>query len=172
MTAAYSGNSSYSSATGTTSETVNKATPSVAASASPRSNTTGEVTFSVTVGGTGFARTGSVMVTDGTRRCTIATLSASGRGSCRIAERTGTYTVTATYSGDANYTSATGTTSETVNKSRSGVPMARTATNQSCEIGGWNTETMIEGSYAVSDARRHDATTRTTEVARVAELKL
>jgi large repetitive protein len=154
-TATYAGNASYSAASRTTSETVNKAAPSVAVSASPRPTTTGRVTFRVVVRGmTGLQRTGSVVVTDGTRRCTIAALNTSGRGSCRIAERIGTYTVTATYSGDANYTSATGTTSETVNNSRSGEPMARTSTSQPCEIRGCNTETMIEGSHAVSDAGR------------------
>jgi alpha-tubulin suppressor-like RCC1 family protein len=117
VTASYSGNANYVSATDTMSETVNKAVPSVVVSASPSPGTAGNVTYSVTVGGeTRFERTGSVTVSDGTRTCTM-TLSGDS-GNCVITEPAGMYAVTATYSGNANYTSATGMTSESVHSAR------------------------------------------------------
>jgi hypothetical protein len=72
------------------------------------------VTYYVYAAGViGTAPTGSVTVSDGTNSCSIPALS-SGSGDCAIAEAAGSYTVTASYSGDANYTPASGFLDETV----------------------------------------------------------
>jgi len=66
-------------------------------------------------GVTGFTPTGSVSVSDGHHRiCSIPSLSPTGRGKCTITEPKGQFLVTATYSGDSNYGSASGNVSETV----------------------------------------------------------
>jgi hypothetical protein len=72
----------------------------------------------VTVQGfSGTAATGSVTVSDGTNSCSIASLSSSA-GACSIDEAAGTYTVSASYSGDNNYTVATGSKNETVERGK------------------------------------------------------
>jgi hypothetical protein len=113
ITATYSGDSNYSLTTGTASETVSPATPTV--SVTPQAGaTTGPVSYGVTVAGPAGAvvPTGSVTVSDGTNSCGISL--ASGSGSCSIAEGAGSYDITANYSSDSNYTTATGTAVETV----------------------------------------------------------
>jgi hypothetical protein len=96
--------------------TVVRATPSVHITATPSPASLGVVMYHVTVSGAGPTPTGSVTVSDGTRSCTIATLSGAGTGTCAYGEPAGTWTVTASYSGDANYVPATGTISEPVAK--------------------------------------------------------
>jgi hypothetical protein len=85
--------------------TVAKATPKMTLTGSSSSHGAGPVTYSVVVtGAAGLVPRGSVTVGDGAgRTCTIAALSVSGGGSCTITEPLGTYTVTASYAGDAAY---------------------------------------------------------------------
>ena len=118
VTATYAGNTNYNAAAATTTETVDTATPTVTVTGSPNPATgPRSVTYSVSVKGVaGFTPTGSVSVSDGTLTCTIAALNGSGNGSCAISEPSGTYTVTASYAGSANYTAASGTSTETVGK--------------------------------------------------------
>jgi hypothetical protein len=86
--------------------------------AKPASAKTGKVTYTVTVVGvTGIIPTGSVSVSDGAGgTCTISSLNSSGKGNCKIVEAAGSYTVTATYSGDGNYNSAVFSIHKTVDK--------------------------------------------------------
>jgi Bacterial Ig-like domain (group 3) len=117
VTAAQSGNASYTAASAV-SQTfqISQDTPKVVVASSPAPAKVGQVTYTVTVNGvSGTAATGSVTVSDGTNNCTIASLS-SGAGSCSIAEAAGTYTIKASYSGDTNYTAATGSKKVTVAK--------------------------------------------------------
>ena len=96
---------------------VGTASPTVTVSGVPNPATTGPVSYSVLVTGAGATPTGSVSVSDGQGgSCIIASLG-SGSGSCSITENASgsPYTVTGTYSGDANYSSGTSTTAETVN---------------------------------------------------------
>ena len=103
--AGYFGDHNYTSASGTLSETVAKATPTVTLTATPANAKKGKVTYKVTVtGATGFTPTGTVVVSDGKRTCHF-TLS-SGKGSCSITEPAGKFTITATYGGNSNYTPA------------------------------------------------------------------
>ena len=116
VTASYSGDLNYTSATGKTTETVAKATPTVSVSGQSGA-VTGPVSYKVTVSGAGATPTGSVSVSDGTNTCSITSLT-NGSGTCSITENAAEspFSVAASYSGDGNYTSATGKTTETVAK--------------------------------------------------------
>ena len=110
--------------TASISYTVGPATPSVHITATPSPASLGVVTYHVTVAGGTTTPTGSVTVSDGTRSCSIATLNGAGAGSCAFGEPAGTYSVKASYSGDANYVAATGTLSESVAKATPTVHLA------------------------------------------------
>jgi photosystem II stability/assembly factor-like uncharacterized protein len=128
VTAAQSGNSSYVAAQ-PVSRTfqISQGTPKVVVTATPVPATLGPVTYHVTVKGfSGTAATGNVTVSDGTNTCNIASLS-SGAGECSINEAAGSYTVTASYSGDTNYVAATGTKKETVEKGKATVAITPSA---------------------------------------------
>ena len=87
------------------------ASPTVTVSGVPNPATTGPVSYSVLVTGAGATPTGSVSVSGGQGgSCIIASLG-SGSGSCSITENASEspYTVTGTYSGDANYSSGNST---------------------------------------------------------------
>jgi hypothetical protein len=143
LTVTYSGDSIYyGTAHGTTSVTVIYVavlTPTVTvapASGSIDSSQTYSVT--VTVAGSGATPTGTVTLASGSYTSAAQTLATTG--SCTAAQCTitipsnslsnGTDTLTATYSGDANYASGTGTASVTVTKS----DFALTATSPSASI--------------------------------------
>jgi len=115
VTASYSGDTNYNPGSGTTSEAVGLGTPDVNVSGAAGA-VTGPVSYSVTVTGDGATPTGSVTVSDGQGgTCDILSLVA-GAGSCSITENASgsAFSVTASYSGDTNYTGGSGTTSETV----------------------------------------------------------
>ena len=80
----------------------------------PDPSTPGQaVAVSVSVSGSGTTPTGTVAITGADTNCTISL--ASGSGSCNAVFNTvGAKTITATYSGDANYVSSVGTASHTV----------------------------------------------------------
>jgi hypothetical protein len=96
---------------------IDVASPKVAlkASANPAPHPE-TVVYSVTVSGVaGITPTGTVSISDGQGgTCNTDALDSSGKASCEITEGTGTYTVTASYSGDSNYKSATKSLSEKV----------------------------------------------------------
>jgi hypothetical protein len=129
VTAAQSGNSSYTAAQ-PVSRTfqISQATPRVVVTASPVPATLGSVTYTATVKGvSGTAATGTVAVSDGSGgSCLIGSLSA-GAGSCSIDEAAGSYTVTASYSGDTNYLAASGTKKQTVRKGKATVAITPSA---------------------------------------------
>jgi len=118
LTVSYSGDSNYSSATGTASVTVTtpltptvKATPAV--STLPMSSS---LSVGVAVTGSGATPTGSVTLSGGGYTSAATSLS-SGSATIVIPASSlsvGADTLTVTYSGDANYSSATGTASVTV----------------------------------------------------------
>ena len=109
------------------SDVIGQATPDVTVTPSSDPAPNGDVAYEVGVTGLGATATGTVSVTDGTHTCT-RTL-ASGTASCSFAEAAGPYTITATYGGDTNYLSATGSGTETVEQAPSFTsPNAATAT--------------------------------------------
>ncbi len=122
VAAAFPGDQVYaaSSSTPTTVQVAKGATTTtIRATTDPAQ--TGPVDYEVTVTGAGAPPTGTVSVTDGHRSCTVV-LAASGpstsAGTCSLdqAASGSPYTVRASYRGDANDRSSTGTTTETVEK--------------------------------------------------------
>jgi photosystem II stability/assembly factor-like uncharacterized protein len=129
VTAAQDGNSDYTAAQ-SVSQTfqISQGTPkSVKVTATPVPAVLGSVTYHVTVKGfSGTAPTGTVTVSDGTSTCSIDSLTA-GAGTCSIDESAGTYTVTASYSGDNNYMAATGSKNQVVQKAKPTVSITPSA---------------------------------------------
>ncbi len=119
VTATYSGDSNYQGSTATTSFTIDKARTSFSASANPTSTTYGiDVILSergLVTAGDGVAPTGTVTYTANGSTLCAATLPSS---SCTTTSPlgTGTYAVTATYSGDSNYVGSTAATSFTIDQ--------------------------------------------------------
>ncbi len=107
VTATYSGDSNFAAQTTTTPLTITKATPSFTEAAAPASIVYGSQDTLSDSGLPGGA-TGIVTFASGGSTLCVATLSAT---SCQTASSlaVGTYPVTATYSGDGNYNTATAT---------------------------------------------------------------
>jgi hypothetical protein len=107
VTAAYSGNSTFAPQTTTTTLTITKATPTFSENAAPASIVYGSQD-TLSDSGLPVAATGTVTFASGGSTLCVATIPAT---SCQTAATlgAGTYPVTATYSGDGSYNSATAT---------------------------------------------------------------
>jgi hypothetical protein len=127
LTVSYSGNTSYNATSGTTVVMVTattpptKTTPKVTVTPSASSITTTQpLTVAVTVAGTGTSTavsTGTVTLSGGGITTQTATLSGTGSASFTISSgslTTGADTLTVSYSGDSNYTTASGVGTVTV----------------------------------------------------------
>ncbi|MGX1855328.1 beta strand repeat-containing protein [Streptomyces sp. NPDC055299] len=123
VTATYNGDDSFTASTGADSQTVGLASSSTAMTSTPDPSTVGQqVTFTATVTtlppGSGTP-TGTVTFDFGDGSPTTTALLADGAtdtGHSYTDAAGSPYTVTATYNGDANYTSSSGTDTQTVNK--------------------------------------------------------
>ena len=115
LTATYPGDTTYSGSSGAVAHTVVGKSDSTTtiSSHTPDPSMLGQaiaVLYSVT--GPGGAPTGVVTVTDGTQSCSALV----GDGACMLTLTTaGVKTLTATYSGDADFNGSSGTASHTVN---------------------------------------------------------
>ena len=115
--AAYSGDTSYAASSGTTAQTVNAATTTTGATSSLNpSEYEQSVTFTATV--TPTPDGGTVNFTYGaTTLCSNVSLT-SGKATCAYAALpVGSDTVTATYSGDTNYSGSSGMVAQSVSSS-------------------------------------------------------
>ncbi len=120
LTATYNGDANYTASSGTASHTVApaKAASSTAITAdTPDPSVPGQaVVVNVTVSGAGLpAPSGTVDITGANTNCSI--LLAAGTGSCSVVfNTTGTKSLIATYNGDGNFGSSTGSAIHTVVK--------------------------------------------------------
>jgi hypothetical protein len=107
VTASYSGDSNFASQLTTTTLTITKATPTFTEAAAPTSIVYGSQD-TLSDSGLPAGATGTVTFSSGGSTLCVATIP---KTSCQTAATLGaaTYPVTATYSGDGNYTSATAT---------------------------------------------------------------
>ncbi|MBS1823527.1 MAG: Ig-like domain repeat protein [Acidobacteria bacterium] len=113
IAASYGGDTTYSAATGSTTQVVSKATPPVAVTTSGPSNYGNPVTITATLPA---ATTGTVTFTDGATALGTATLSGGVATISTSILPIGNDTITASYSGDTNYNPATGSTTQIVSK--------------------------------------------------------
>ncbi len=114
ITATYGGDTNYTSATGTVTQTVNKASPASTLTSSLNPSVVGNpITFTDTlpagVTGTVAFTSGATVLGNGTVTSGVATLTTSSLPS-------GSDPITAAYSGDSNYNSSVATLTQTVNK--------------------------------------------------------
>src|SRR5690606_21301691 len=111
ITASYSGDGSYTSASEVLAQTVDQATPSVTIDSSQMPSTFGQaVTFTASVTGAGGMPTGTVQfAVDGVDLGGAVALDGSGQATLMTsALEAGTRQVSATYSGNADYAPAAG----------------------------------------------------------------
>ena len=112
--ATYSGDGNYAGSTASTSLTVTQATPSFTASAAPSSVSFGTASTLAESGLAGNATGTITFASSGVTLCTATRPASSCVTSTALI--VGTYPITATYSGDSNYVSATATTNLTVTR--------------------------------------------------------
>jgi hypothetical protein len=114
ITSTYGGDSNNNPATGTTTQTVNKATPVLTLTSSTNPSTTGQsVTFTATLPS---GVTGTVTFTSGATVLGTSALAGGAATATTSSLPVGSDPITATYSGDGNYNTATGTLTQVVNK--------------------------------------------------------
>ena len=118
--ATYVGDVNFATSSGTTQQTVSKANPLVAVSGT-NPGTAGALTnFTATVTGIlGINPTGSVTFDFGDGATLSTPLGGGSASAPHIYTTSGPFTVTATYSGDSNYNTGSGTLAETINKQNS-----------------------------------------------------
>ncbi len=114
----YSGNTTYSTGTGSATQNVGVAASSTSVVSSVNPSLAGQsVTFTATVSASGATPTGTVTFSDGATAVCSAVALASGSAACTTtALAAGAHTITATYSGSGTYGGSSGTVSQTVNK--------------------------------------------------------
>jgi hypothetical protein len=131
ITAAYSGDSNFSSSTSPVlTQTVNQtsSTTAIASSANPSAYGTA-VTFTATVSGTGGTPTGTVTFKDGATTLGTGTVDGAGQATLQTSALTpGSHSITAAYGGDLNFTASTSPVlTQTVNLGASATAVASSA---------------------------------------------
>jgi hypothetical protein len=146
ITANYNGDSNYTSSTSSAvNQTVNKVATNTAVSSSLNPSTVGtSVTFTATVSPS--AATGTVQFFDGGTSLGSQPLS-GGTASLTTASLTaGSHPITATYSGDGNYSGSTsGTLTQTVNSVNANFTISATPTTRTVTHGSGTTYTVTIG---------------------------
>ena len=149
INAAYSGDTNYSTSTGTESHTVNPGPTTLTITAdAPDPSVTGQsVAVSVTVAGSGVIPTGTVAITGADMNCTV--ILSGGSGSCNIVFNTvGAKTIQADYSGDMNYAVSSITEPHTVNQGPTATTIISVTPNPSAVGGTVTTKVTVTGAGA------------------------
>jgi hypothetical protein len=122
ITSTYAGDSNNNGAIGTTSQTVTKAAPTVLLTSSLNPSTINQsVTFTATLPATA---SGAITFLDGSTTLGSGTISGGAASFTTSTLTVGVHNITATYSGDTNYNSATSTVLlQTVNKATPVLPI-------------------------------------------------
>ena len=116
ITADYSGDANFAGGSGTTTEAISQAGTATSLAASPSTSTAGQaVTFTATVTSATGTPTGTVTFEDGTSVLGTAPLNAGVAPFAISTLAVGSHTITAVYSGNADFATAIGATTETVN---------------------------------------------------------
>jgi hypothetical protein len=131
VTAAYSGDTNFSSSTSpvlTQTVAQTSSTTAVASSANPSAYGTA-VTFTATVSGTGGTPTGTVTFKDGATTLSSGTLDGAGQATLQTSALTpGSHSITAAYGGDLNFAASTSPVlTQTVNLAASSTAVASSA---------------------------------------------
>jgi hypothetical protein len=117
IVATYLGNSNFAGSLATTSQTVVQGTTTTITSSKNPSNVGDPVTFTATVTGSGGTPTGTVTFKDGATTLATVPLSGATATFATSSLTAGSHSITATYSGDANFgTSASPTLTQVVNQ--------------------------------------------------------
>ncbi len=125
ITATYNGDGNYNSATGSLTQIVNKNTPTVTLTSSLNPSNVGQaVTFTATLPS---SATGTVTFTTGSTVLGTSTLTSGTATTTTISLSAGSDPITATYNGDANDNTATGTVTQTVTKATPSVALTSSA---------------------------------------------
>jgi hypothetical protein len=120
ITATYSGDTNFTTSSGSTTEAVKQDASTTSVTASPTSSVSGQaVTFTATVSasspGSGTP-TGTVTFEDGSTILGTGTLSSGNASFTTSSLSLGSHTITAIYNGDSNFTTSSGSAIETVNQ--------------------------------------------------------
>jgi hypothetical protein len=129
ITATYNGDSTFAATSSSMSQTVNKATATVTVATSPAPSIYGQdVTLAATVSGLAGTPTGTVQFkANGVNVGGAVTLAADSASTTFSMPHAGVYTITAVYSGDANFATNNGTIFQTVNKADQAISWATPA---------------------------------------------
>jgi hypothetical protein len=171
MTAVYSGSANFAASTSPVlTETISQAATATTVTASPNPSMFNQwITFVVTVSpSSGGTPTGTVTLMDGTTNLSAATLAAGGPARIMYSGlMPGTHSITAVYSGDANFTASTSAAvnetvnpastttvvSSNLNPSTYGQAVTLTATVQAPQgINPFGTVTFMDGSATVGSS--------------------
>ena len=167
ISANFIGDSKYVASTSTAvNQVVNQASSTVALTSSANPSTLGQsVNLTATVSGQfGGWATGSVAFSNGSTSLGSVTLSGSNQAILSTAGLPlGSNSITATYSGDANFTgSASNTLSQVVNPVPNPVPLINTMLPLGCSVGGPAFTLTVNGSGFISSSTVYWGTTALT----------
>jgi len=130
ITANYSGDSSFTAASASLTQSVNLQNPAVAITSSVNPSAAGQaVTFTATVGGASGVPTGSVTFGDGGTNLCAGVALAAGSATCTTSTlAAGVHTIVAMYSGSSTYKSGNASVDQTVaNRSSPSITLGSTA---------------------------------------------
>ena len=134
ITASYSGDTNFTDSSNSMLQTVTQATTTTTLAVSPNPSAFGEtVTFTATVTAGSFDDGGTVTFSDGSTSLGTASLSSSGQATysapSSVIDLVTTHTITASYSGDTNFSDSSNSMLQTVNQASTSVTITQSTPN-------------------------------------------